>query len=80
MYDAAACGRHWVSNHFGMDDLNWNHISARSNSGGILITPGDKLWDLIQPADIVKVLATVHARACAKRSHLPRHRCLAEWY
>jgi hypothetical protein len=32
---------HWVTNHFGMDDLVWNHISARSNEGGILITGGE---------------------------------------
>lgn len=43
-----------VTNYFGMDDLNWNHISARSNDGGILITPGDQLWDMIEPEDIVK--------------------------
>lgn len=50
-----ACA-HWATNHFGMDDLNWNHISARSNGGGgILITPGDRLWDMIEPAHIVKV-------------------------
>ena len=50
-----ACA-HWATNHFGMDDLNWNHISARSNAdGGILITPGDRLWDMIEPAHIVKV-------------------------
>ena len=48
-----ACA-HWATNFFGMDDLNWNHISCRSNEGGILITPGDRLWDMIEPEHIVK--------------------------
>ena len=45
---------HWATNHFGMDDLVWNHISARCADGTILITPGEVLWDEVTPGGIVK--------------------------
>ena len=45
---------HWATNHFGMDDLVWNHISARCSDGTILITPGELLWDAVTPDKIVK--------------------------
>lgn len=42
---------HRVSNLYGMDELVWNHISARHGSGW-LITPGTMHWDEIGPSDI----------------------------
>ena len=40
-----------------MDDLTWNHISARVDGDGdgdnFLVTPGDRLWDDIEPKDLV---------------------------
>jgi ribulose-5-phosphate 4-epimerase/fuculose-1-phosphate aldolase len=38
---------------FGMDDLVWNHISARDDTGNILITPGELCFEEIEPEDMV---------------------------
>ena len=43
---------HKACNYFGMDELVWNHISARHGSRW-LITPGRRMWDAIEPSDIV---------------------------
>ena len=43
---------HKACNYYGMDELVWNHISARHESGW-LITPGRMMWDAIEPSDIV---------------------------
>lgn len=45
---------HWATNYWGMDDLVWNHISARLDDGTVLITPGNLLWDEIAPHQLVK--------------------------
>jgi len=45
---------HWLTYHFKMDDLVWNHISARLSEKTYLITPGTSLWDNIGPKDIVE--------------------------
>eukprot|EP00937_MAST-01D_sp_MAST-1D-sp2_P003538 g3538.t1 len=46
---------HMLSAHFGMDDLVWNHISARRapGAGAFLITPGGRLFDEVSPACLV---------------------------
>ncbi len=46
---------HWLTHYFRMDDLTWNHISARveADSPLFLVTPGDKMWALIEPEDLV---------------------------
>jgi hypothetical protein len=46
---------HWATHHFGMDDLVWNHISARCADGSVLITPGAMMWDEITPESLLKV-------------------------
>ena len=43
---------HWITNHFKLDDLVWNHISARCGAG-TLITPGGMLFDEVTPENLV---------------------------
>ncbi|GMI26080.1 hypothetical protein TeGR_g13942 [Tetraparma gracilis] len=43
-----------------MDELVWNHISARFEDGW-LITPGRMHWDEIKPADIIRASDNVTA-------------------
>ena len=43
-----------------MDDLVWNHISARFESD-YLITPGDLMWDMIEPEDLVRSSGNITA-------------------
>jgi len=43
---------HKACNFYQMDELVWNHISARHEDGW-LITPGRMMWDVINPSDIV---------------------------
>ena len=31
---------HWLTRHYGMDELQWNHISAKMSDGASIITPG----------------------------------------
>lgn len=45
---------HAITRKFDMDELVWNHISAKMSDGSILITPGRKLFDEISVSDIVK--------------------------
>mmetsp|Transcript_17846 Transcript_17846/g.26715 ORF Transcript_17846/g.26715 Transcript_17846/m.26715 type:complete len:237 (+) Transcript_17846:1-711(+) len=47
---------HQLTALYKMDDLVWNHISARvpeNEGGGFLVTPGRMMYDEIQPEDIV---------------------------
>ena len=45
---------HRLVAHYGMDELTWNHISARvGNQGQWLVTPGNKHFSLIEPNDLV---------------------------
>ena len=32
---------HWLTRHYGMDELQWNHISAKMSDGASIITPGE---------------------------------------
>lgn len=43
---------HWLTHHYNLDDLVWNHISARFKNG-YLITPGNSMWDNIQPKNVL---------------------------
>jgi ribulose-5-phosphate 4-epimerase/fuculose-1-phosphate aldolase len=45
---------HAVCHEHGMDELVWNHISARTGPNSWLITPGTRNWDEITPGDIVE--------------------------
>uniref|UniRef100_A0A0G4HTV9 Class II aldolase/adducin N-terminal domain-containing protein n=1 Tax=Chromera velia CCMP2878 TaxID=1169474 RepID=A0A0G4HTV9_9ALVE len=45
---------HNITRKFGMDELVWNHMSARLEEGGFLITPGGRLFDEIAPEDLHK--------------------------
>ena len=52
---------HRLIAHHGMDELHWNHISARDQSWGkgkYLVTPGDKHFACIEPADLVLMGST----------------------
>ncbi|CAE8586051.1 unnamed protein product, partial [Polarella glacialis] len=44
---------HKELNQKGLDELIWNHISAKCG-GGLLITAGDRLWDSMEPETLVK--------------------------
>ena len=47
---------HRLIAHAGMDELVWNHISARVGGGdGYLVTPGNKHFSMITPEDLVHV-------------------------
>mmetsp|Transcript_143558 Transcript_143558/g.459151 ORF Transcript_143558/g.459151 Transcript_143558/m.459151 type:complete len:507 (-) Transcript_143558:48-1568(-) len=52
---------HRLTSDFGMDQLVWNHISARLGDGAILITPGDRMYHEIGPADLLKSSGNVTA-------------------
>ena len=45
---------HCMCHKYGMDELVWNHISARIDDGW-LITPGLMHWDEVSPESLVKV-------------------------
>jgi len=45
---------HWLTRFYKMDELTWNHISAKLSDGTMLITPGDRLFDDISPQDLRK--------------------------
>jgi len=45
---------HRLTRDFGMDQLVWNHISARLADGGVLITPGRRMYSQIGPEDLLK--------------------------
>ena len=54
----ALAAAHQLSTHFGMDDLVWNHISARlpkpaASSSSFLITRGNSLFDEVSPSSLV---------------------------
>ncbi|GMI06705.1 hypothetical protein TrVE_jg8086 [Triparma verrucosa] len=57
-YDLAVA--HAMCHEYGMDELVWNHISARYASGW-LITPGKMHWDEIGPKDIMMASDNVTA-------------------
>ena len=44
---------HRLTAHFGMDDLTWNHISARTEGDDFLVTPGGVMYQELLPADLV---------------------------
>ena len=45
---------HRLVAHYDMDELTWNHISARvGTDGNYLVTPGNKHFALIEPDDLV---------------------------
>ena len=44
---------HRLTAHHGMDELIWNHISAR-HADSYLVTPGDKHFAMIAPGDLVR--------------------------
>lgn len=46
---------HRLIAHAGMDELIWNHISARIEGGGYLVTPGNKHFACMTPNDLVLV-------------------------
>ena len=45
---------HRLTAHFGMDDLTWNHISARTEGDDFLVTPGGVMYQELLPADLVR--------------------------
>ena len=57
--DDLSCA-HWLCHRFKMDDLVWNHISARFETD-YLITPGDLMWDMIEPQDLVRSSGNITA-------------------
>ena len=52
---------HWLTRHYGMDELSWNHISARMSNGETLITPGNRMFDDIRAGDLKKCSGNVTA-------------------
>ena len=64
---------HWLTRHYGMDELQWNHISAKLSTGQTLITPGDRMFDDILPHHLHKssdnvTADIIHAAVYAGRS------------
>jgi len=55
------CVAHAAFHHFKMDELVWNHVSARYPKDSWLITPGLKHWDEISPSCIIPSSANVTA-------------------
>mmetsp|Transcript_24056 Transcript_24056/g.57321 ORF Transcript_24056/g.57321 Transcript_24056/m.57321 type:complete len:1177 (-) Transcript_24056:238-3768(-) len=45
---------HIITRKYGMDELVWNHCSARLSDGAMLITPGALLFDEVRPEDICR--------------------------
>jgi len=45
---------HWLTRHYGMDELQWNHISVKLSDGASIITPGDRMFDDIMPHHLHK--------------------------
>jgi ribulose-5-phosphate 4-epimerase/fuculose-1-phosphate aldolase len=43
---------HKELNRLRLDELNWNHVSAKFGSG-LLITPGDSLWSSVEPETLL---------------------------
>mmetsp|Transcript_12624 Transcript_12624/g.30988 ORF Transcript_12624/g.30988 Transcript_12624/m.30988 type:complete len:1158 (+) Transcript_12624:43-3516(+) len=52
---------HTITRKYGMDELVWNHMSARLPSGGCVITPGGMLFDEIRKEDLHKASDNVTA-------------------
>lgn len=50
-----------ITREFGMDELVWNHISVLLSDGSFLITPGNRMFDDIGPADLVKSSGNITA-------------------
>lgn len=66
---------HILSAHYGLDELVWNHISARVEGDDFLVTSGTEHFDEVTPASLVKSSsANANITADVIHSAIYRHR------